>query len=559
MAKALAATANYITEGDYIVSEVYVRENDENFPDSLTQGLAQLKIKNDELDTVLQSIAIDSATAEKDDGVLFVYFFHPSLTTGITVTVSGLVDQVAASLTVDVITEDAETLFDQNAPHPTTTPRKVESVHRARQPSLREPDYGGTVQDEDIALVLLGVEFTEDDNGPIIVGDGAVTYAGGGNRIIPSIDDATVGVLQSAVDTLPMDVGGRMVIEPQSENLLTNAILDATGDGVPPTGFTVTPDDNTLILDHTVSAEWSGIANSWVLRCRASKPWEGTVRGVEASSGKITINPANDLTFSLYAKAQKRTPNTQVATTQLWIKFYDASDVYLDIETLDYNTDNLLTDDYQLLTQTVLSAAFPGTTAKVEVGVRLESYEQPDDLDFTILLPQVEQLAFVTSRIPTEGTALTRLADDVTLPKDNHIENIGGTFTVTLVPGYDNAPPQDVCFFDTTETGPENGFRATHQNADGKLRFEILDNVGATSLDLLSTNAVNLVAGTEVEIQFIWTETEASIEVNDVEVGSVSQAIDVPDVLTGTLNLGRTLADTSYLIAEVVSFNIWRT
>jgi hypothetical protein len=382
------------------------------------------------------------------------------------------------------------------------------------------------VIDPEVVLTLLAIDLLSEQE-PLVEGNGPLDYQGGGNRLLPSLDNDGSFVLQPA-GTLPHDVGGYQLVENAGQNLLSNSTFETptAADDPVPAGWLLTSSSTVSTIP---TLEVVGDVNALKVRAKGSGPYVGPKSLTFESEATTAVTLGSPVTWSVLARldiAQKvasdiPTSVIKIDTLRMTVSFRDAGDAELSQQVVTFDPAVIAGDNYILLQNAV--PAPPAGTVGVRVRLQLESIEESDNVYLWLMAPQVEQAAQASSRMVGAGP-VARLADTLRVPQAGNIELRQGNCKIDFSAGYAGTPPADVCLFDS-RIGSYNGFALFHLST-GVLRFIVANPLTAESLDTAVPYSFG--PGELHSVEFSWTLAERSIWVDGDEVAATSDPVTLP-------------------------------
>jgi hypothetical protein len=392
-------------------------------------------------------------------------------------------------------------------------------------PAVEEVD----VLDTNVVLTLMALDFLS-ENEPLVTGNGPIDYTGGGNRLLPSLDNDGTFVLQP-VNALPHGINGYTLTEAAGSNLLTNTTFESpTGStNEVPAGYSLTASNSVTVLPYL---EQNGDIWQFRVRTFGSGPYVGPKGLVFSYDAAVPVTPGAPVTWSVLARIgyYGRTeapdipePVVKLDTLRLVVSFRDAGDVEISSQTANFNPLDLFGETFILLQNVVQLPPFG--TAAVRVRLELESIEESDDINLYLMAPQVEEAQGASSRMVGAGV-VDRYADTLRIPQAENLEFRQGTVQISFASNYQGAPVQDACLFDS-RTGGFNGFALYHL-PNGRLRFVV---AGPSASVLLESDPQSFVAGGLRTVSVSWGEGHRSIWLDGEELVSSDVAVVLPQVM----------------------------
>jgi len=520
----VGAGATYNADGDEVEAILYVQDVGILHPEWVESMTATLFYR-DEHDLGSLTFGCTYATGDGDVQVLWM---HPPHTEDLSVRFQGVINNCGdVDFTVPVTQEgSASRVF---------TPQLLEGVDNVA-PRTEYTPFGSTthqldaapeevdVLTTDVLLTLLAVDFLSDTE-PLETGNGPIDYSGGGNRLVPSLDNDGSFVFQP-VDTLAHSIDGYTIVEAGGTNLLDNSDF-----GTPVSSTNPVPAGWQLDASSTVTLlpelEQTGDVNAFKVRMFGSGPYVGPKSLTFARTATSAVTAGQPLTWSVLARIDPvdRTANdipltlVKVDTLRLICSFRDAGDVEISQQVVTFAPVDIMAEAFILLQNAVPSP--PLGTVGVRVSLQVESIEESDDITLYLMAPQVEQSASATSRMVGTGP-VARAHDVLRLPQADNLEFRQGSIQVDFAVSYPGTPAADACLFDT-RSGGLNGFALYHL-ANGRLRFVV---AGPSTSAALDSSVQNFGAGEAHSVVVSWDSLERSIWVDGSE--------DVVDVTPFTL------------------------
>ena len=550
------ASAVYNPEGDEVESLMFVADGDTLHPEWIVEMSATL-LHRGEHD--LGTVPFDCTYATGDGDVQAVWI-HPAHTDLLSVRFVGTIDNCGdVSFTVPVGVDAPATQqfpaqllegVDNVAPRTEVTP--FGSTTRQLDAAPEEID----VLDTDVLLTLLAVDLVSSDD-PVATGTGPIDYQGGGNRLLPSLDNDGSFVFQP-VGVLPHSIDGYTVVEPAGANLLDNTdfSIPTSATSAVPAGYLLTASSTITVLP---TLEETGDINALKIRAFGSGPYVGPKSLTFERDGTVAVTPGEPITWSVLARIEfvdqsaADIPQTvvKVDTLRLTVSFRDAGDAEISQQVATFDAALVRSDDLLLLQNAVPSP--PIGTVGVRVGLQLESIEASDDLNLYLMAPQVEEAASATSRMVGTGSVI-RADDTIRLRQAGNIETRQGSFQIDFATNYNQTPPADSCLFDTRQAG-QDGFALFHLQS-GLLRFIVADSVGSVTLE--TPAAVSFGAGEPHSIVASWGTSLRSISVDGTELAVSSDPFALPSALGAWITIFATTELTARFTGIVTAIEIQR-
>ncbi len=553
---------SYFEEGDVIEADVFVHEGQTVRP-SLADTI-MLKLLRD--DTVLDTIVIDNKDRRgaDQDGSFRARWLHPftvnrSLKVQSTVSVDGYAAPGIGSIvtlgTIDWVAKQrvdgfapaeqpslrvAETLpqTEPNA-HPTT------SVQQQRQAEYEVVDLSKSADSLAEPTLLVDLDFLNSSQ-YLQVLEGDLSYVGGGNRLLPGIDDINDWFLQES-DELGVTFGARTLVEGEATNLLANSDLVVND-------FTVDVDDVSIRADVEQEELTSGVMQLRYL-IEGSVIFDGTDRNVTISSTKVTLTSGQPVMVSVLARSLLRDATVTLDLFALRIKFWDSGDVQVgsDVD-FNYSIADIESDTaFSLIEGLVTSGSIPMGATQVSFDIVIGSWEGCDLANLWLAAPMVEHALFSSSRVVGPTASLVRLKDDFRIQQLGNLNQRTGRIAVVFAPHYDSTPPVNVTLFDTRDQSTlYSGYTLRHRT-DGKLELTATDAAGSVTT-AISAAAVPLAAGLPVTTVASWSTTVLRVLVDETVVASFSGSYSQPATMQAEISIGQKIDGTEPLYGELHSF-----
>lgn len=551
----VGASATYNPDGDEIEALLFVQDNGALHPEWIETMTATLLYRGEH---DLGSVTFDCNNAT-GDGDVQALWIHPAHVDNLTVRFSGTVEN-CGEVTFDVAVSDepSTTTFapqvlegiDLVAPRTEYTP--FGSTTEVLDPAPEEID----VVNDAVVLTLLAIDFIS-ENEPLDTGNGPIDYSGGGNRLLPSLNNDGTFVFQ-AVNLLPHSIDAYTVVEGAGTNLLANtafATPTSTSNAVPQ-GYTLASSSTVTTLPELVE---TGDVNALKIRAFGSGPYVGPKSMTFASDGTVAVTAGQPITWSVLARIdypQRTALDIPLAvvkldTLRLTVSFRDAGDVEISQQLATFNPADVTGANYIMLQNAV--PAPPIGTVGVRVSVYLESIEESDDISLYLMAPQVELSASATSRI-VGAVPVTRAADVLRVPQAGNLELATGSIQIDFASSYPGTPATDSCLFDT-RTGGQNGLALYHL-ANGKLRFVVAG--PSSSVDLDTPDAYSLGAGQAQSVTVSWGSALRSIWVNGNEAVESTDTVVLPGLSGPWIYLMGDESGTSRFDGVLTAFEVQR-
>lgn len=550
----VGASAVYNPDGDEVEVLLYVQDNGELYPEWIAAMTATLLYRGEHR---LGTVAFDCDYATSDGDVQLLWL-HPAHVDNLTVRFSGTVDNWGAvEFDVPVLTEPSVTTF---------TPQLLEGVDMVA-PRTEYTPFGATTEvldpapeeidvvDGAVVLTLFALDLIS-ENEPIETGSGPLDYSGGGNRLLPSLNNDGTFVYQAA-GQLPHGIDAYTVMESAGSNLLsnTNFATPTSGTDVVPAGYTLTASSTVTKLPELVEV---GDVNALRIHTYGSGPYVGP-KTLTFSSDTVGASAGQPVVWSVLTRLEypERTALdiplsvVKLDTLRMILSFRDASDLEISNQTVTFSPADVTGDSFVLLQNWVPVA--PAGTVGVRGSVQLESIEESDNVYFWLMAPQVELTTTATSRMVGAGP-VSRGADRLRLPQSGNLEFGRGAIQIDMAASYPATPQADACLFDSRTSGL-NGFAAYHL-ANGKLRFVVAGPTGSVQLD--TPDAYQFNPGVAHSVSVSWGSGLRSIWLDGNEVVSSSDPVVVPGLLGPWVYLAGDAAGGARFSGIVTAFEIQR-
>lgn len=550
----VGAAVTYNPDGDEVEALLFVQDAGALHPEWIESMTATL-LYRDEHD--LGSVTFDCSYATGDGDVQAVWM-HPSHIDNLSVRFQGVVNNCGD---VDFTVPVGQTAAGSTA----FSPQLLDGVDNV-QPRTEYTPFGSTTEvldaapeevdvlDTEVLLTLLALDFLSDTE-PLVVGSGPIDYSGGGNRLLPSLDNDGSFVLQAA-DALPHSVDGYTVVEAGGTNLLPNSNF-----GTPTSSTNPVPDGWELTASSTVTTlpvlEQVDDVNALKVRMFGSGPYVGP-KSVTFSRLATMAVAAGPLTWSVLARIAPYGGTAsdiplslvKVDTLRLICSFRDAGDVEISQQVATFAPVDIASETFILLQNAVPSP--PLGTVGVRVGLQVESLEESDDITLYLMAPQVEPSASATSRMVGTGS-VSRAADVLRVPQADNLEFRQGSVQIDFAAGYPGTPAADACLFDT-RTGGLNGFALYHL-ASGKLRFVV---AGPATTATMESVAQSFGAGEAHSVVVSWGASERSIWVDGDELAVETTPYVLPQVAGSWIWLFSTETGSDRFDGVLTGFEVQR-
>lgn len=251
-------------------------------------------------------------------------------------------------------------------------------------------------------------------------------YAGGGNRLLMNQDGTFV--LQG-IDMAPWDLDCFTFLEPAVENLIPNSFL-LQGSG-PPTGFSV--DGAGALVTQTLQANpkvAQGV-NLWAVRFRQNAFGSGF------NTGSLVIDPVllpvaeTTYCFSSYVKVTQKVAGTQVTQLNLVMSWFEGDGM------ISTQQETFSPADLTGLQLCSVQGLAPPHADNVRLSIGIASIDPGDDVEVSILTPQLELGQVATSRCQGD-----RAADTLTFPS---VPTVNQKIRFQLSMGFPAGIPQSFC------------------------------------------------------------------------------------------------------------------
>lgn len=538
----IGASVTYNQEGDEVEVLMFVEDAGVLHPEWIESMTATLLYKGQH---DLGSVSFD-CTYATGDGDVQVMFIHPSHIEDLSVRLQGVINNcgdVDFTVAAGTVGSADSTFTPQVLPGVDNVPPRVEYGsgivgERQLDPAPEEID----VVDSEVVLTLLDIDLLSDQE-PLVQGSGPIDYQGGGDRLLPSLDNDGTFILQSA-GVLAHSINGYTLIEPYGQNLLSNSTFEtptSSADQVP-AGWSLSSSSTVTTIPTRVA-----VNDVYALKIRTfgSGPYVGPKRLTFESVSTVGVTSGSPITWSVLTRLEtaERTANdiptsvVKIDTLKLVVSFRDAGDAEISQQVASFDPSVIASGNFVLVQDAV--PAPPAGTVGVRVSLQLESIEESDDVNFWLMAPQVELAPQASSRMVAAGSAV-RLADTFRLPQAGNIETDRGNVKIDFSASYAGTPAADACLFDTRTNGFD-GFALYHL-ADGRLRFVV---AGPATDMTLETAPYSFGAGELHTVEASWSSSSRSIWVDGDEAIDSSAPVVLPQQTGEWIWLMRTAAGTN--------------
>ena len=551
----IGASAIYNPDGDTVESDLFVEDAGTYHPEWIQTMTATL-LYRDQHD--LGSVTFDETYAT-DDGDVRSRWLHPAHCDQLSIRYQGTIYNLGdVTLEVPVSQDEgAQTTFTPQTLRGVdgVLPRTEWSTYQAHTRQLDPAPTEVDVLDTNVQLVLLHVDLTNEPS--MLVGEGSIHYSGGGNRLLPSLDNDGTFVFQSK-NVLPVELGGYTLLEGAGSNLLANSDFSLTGGTVDlpvPTGWTLSASNT--ITTFTALAAHAGGVNVFEIRAIGSGPYVGpkslyfSYENPIPVTGPVTFSALGRIEFSDRTYCDIPESGVKVDTLELVVQFLDGGGSEISQQVATYAPIDIKGDTFVLLHNPVPSP--PIGTVAIQVWFHMESIEASDDIRLYLMAPQVESSSIATSRIVGETAPLSRTVDVLRIPLNRNIEYRRGSVVLELGASYRGTPMADACMFDT-RVGGQNGLALYHL-ANGKLRFIV---AGAATSKTLESGAVSFGLGEAQTVAVSWDESLMSIWLNGTEEAEDTTAVLLPQLVGEWMYLFSTAVGTDRFDGQLTTVQIER-
>lgn len=468
---------------------------------TMTSGVVGLyRVIDTREDYLIREIEFD-VSMQRADGSWVIIFSRQEITDDLWVAC----DMVFASRTVSAI---APVVFDGTGRHTKELPFKLKQAPSlsAEDPLKTAPPVVVVVRDEELRTAM-SVDFKEQR--PVRAGAATVTYAGGGNRYLPSPRGPVLQQLGQA----PWTLGAAVIIEDAGSN-------EFPGAGLFDKVWNWTATNNPTVAD--MQYELPGFSERLI---------SFTVQDAKSinSQWKLDFNPILWSGETITASAFTEVGHADGNTSKFWLG--------LELLESDGTTvrDAVWTELGNAPGLKVSSATWPRPSAatavsgKARLCVKITNLDPGDYCQIIVGFPQLEYSSSAGSR-----TTGTRQADTVTVLPTYAFDNTFGRFAVEFAPLYNGVPgaagPQLI--LDTRDASGRNGFWVGHRS-DGLFEFGIADALGTTFMR--SASVVQLTEGELYKLNAYWDKTEKNLRLDlngALLVEKNFNTFTLPDALT---------------------------
>lgn len=550
----VGASAVYNPDGDEVEVLLYVQDGGELHPDWIEAMTATLLYRDEHQ---LGTVTFDCQYAT-GDGDVQVMWLHPAHVTDLSVRFTGTVDNFGdVAFDVPVLSEPSVTTF---------TPQLLDGVDMVA-PRTEYTPFGATtnvldaapeevdVVDEAVVLTLFALDLIS-ENEPIETGSGPVDYSGGGNRLLPSLNNDGTFVYQAS-GQLPHSIDAYSVMEPAGSNLLSNTSFGtptSTSDAVP-AGYTLASSSTVTKLPELVEVD---DVNALRIHTYGSGPYVGP-KTLTFSSGTVAVPSGQPVVWSVLtrleyperAAADIPLSVVKLDTLRMVLSFRDAVDAEISQQIVTFSPADVTGDNFILVQNWV--PVTPAGTVGVRGSVQLESIEESDNVYFWLMAPQIEMALTATSRMVGAGP-VSRGADRLRVPQAGNLEFARGSIQIDLAASYPATPLADACLFDSRTSGL-NGFAAYHL-ANGKLRFVVAGPTGSVQLD--TSDAYQFNPGVAHSVSVSWDGSLRAVWLDGNLVVESTDPVVVPGVMGPWVYLASDAAGGARFNGIVTAFEIQR-
>ena len=350
-------------------------------------------------------------------------------------------------------------------------------------------------------LDVLELDFSKAE--PLVSGTGVLTYAGGGNRYLPT---AKGPVLQT-VDKAPWTLGASTFIEPRAGNIFPAYALHAT------VWETAGTNSVTAVEGYYNLSGFQERMVGWDIAGATGLNSEFRVdfNKVPWSGDTVTVSA-----FVSAAEGHK---------TWIGVSRYKQTGEFIATEWSQVTASGIAVASASW----VRSRLAPPQLGYVALSLRVQDLNPGDVTRLIAAFPVVEY-----SGCPGTRSSGIRFADNLTFEPDYDVDTTYGRFDVGVTPNYDGLPggagPQ--LFFDTRDATGLNGFWCGHR-PDGLLEFGSADATGQTFVR--SVSAIQLETSQVYKITCYWDSTVKSMRIdvnNAISVDTTLPTVTVPTTIT---------------------------
>lgn len=380
---------------------------------------------------------------------------------------------------------------------------------------------------------ILSLDFRNQD--PVVIGDGNLSYTGGGNRYL--LDKEFVGT-QQLLNQEPWKLDCLCFVENTAKNYVVDPKL-ISGTHVVTTSASMSSVEKEL--DVPSYPDYQALAYSVSSPLNMDSTWEWAT-------------PWSSST-------------TQTHTGSMYLEYASTSNLIVELGLRIRNQALVVRESISVLNTAELgSMCMVSVTDTVSPTIdvvdvclflRVRNISPGDRFETILAVPQIENTGIATSRIVGNQT---RQADLVTWTRTTSDYNdVYGCFDVTVFPAWEGAPStlQDQYLFDTRDVNAEAGFWCVIKST-GILEFgTCLDGVVDQQV-VASTQPINIAYNSELRIQ-AWFDTDKLMLIcnNNIVGNYTGTTFLIPDI--GTIKIGRSYNDTMLFNGEVNLFKLSST
>lgn len=417
-------------------------------------------------------------------------------------------------------------------------------------------------EDTDSISTLLSFDFTKSDDAVQVIGDAAITYAGGGNRYLPlqaadtdsnSSDDSASYSLQTA-GVAPWTIPARLFMESAATNFISDPrqvlglwsidnkssittisqVFDVTA--MPGYAAHVFAVSGSLVPNNTWEYKSELVPLSNFTGLAQSMPITGSVllETTTDNLGNTTGVIHNTLTYTI------------------GLRYTDASGTVLHEVTENIANGMPVLGIASITDPTTIAATLQSypTASSLCLFVRVSAIYPGDRFTVTVVAPQLENSAIASSRI-TGG--MPRLADSLSIASSDagSYDSSYGLFTVVMFPSYSGVPGNIAgaqMLFDTRN--PTEGFWCKHL-ANGSFEFGCVDADSNTYSVTTPVIVLPTTATTTIKCWFTNNRLRCSVNGADTTQALTTDLV-VPDM--PMIRLGRSVLDTENFNGELTAF-----
>lgn len=252
-----------------------------------------------------------------------------------------------------------------------------------------------------------------------------LTYQGGaGDRLLLNSQTNSYEIQRLRS---PWLIPAFLFMEKSATNLLNNAFfIDSTNNFViSPVGWTLDGGGSVMTADLSFDHQTSSDAKIWKVRFRQNNQFGGFAAVKLNTTDFISIPHEEAYCFSAFIKIRRMTADTLVNSVRFTIDWYGGT-------TLISSSEQVLNvSDFQNMTIASVSGMAPIGTDQAKLKIELYDVDSGDDIEISVLAPQLEPGVAATTRILT-----LRDQDQISIPTYN-AENQKIRFQ--FIPGFSSA------------------------------------------------------------------------------------------------------------------------